>query len=67
MRWRERSKKENPKILHQKYGIYNLNVMNLDSTRRLTYTLIFDGIGVSVNILEISLDHKLYERRFGYS
>lgn len=60
-------KKKIPKHYINKYGIHNLYVMNLDLTRRLTYTLIFDGVGVSVNILEIFLDHKQYERRFGYS
>lgn len=60
-------KKKIPKYYIKKYGLHNLYVMNLDATRRLIYTLIFDGVGVSVNILEIFLDHKQYERRFGYS
>jgi hypothetical protein len=32
----------------------------------LTYTLVFDGAGVGVYVLEI-LSHKKYDRRFGYS
>jgi len=60
-------KKKIPECYIEKYDLYNLYVMDLDSSRRLTYTLIFDGAGVSVNILEIFLDHKQYEKRFGYS
>lgn len=60
-------KKKIPKYYIKKYGIYNLYVMDLDSSRRFTYTLIFNGVGITVNILEIFLDHKQYERRFGYS
>lgn len=60
-------KKKIPKYYIRKYGIYNLYVMDLDSSRRITYTLIFNGVGITVNILEIFLDHKQYERRFGYS
>lgn len=60
-------RKKFPKCYNQKHEIRNLYVMKLNSSRRLTYTLIFDGIGVSVNILEIFLSHKEYEQRFGYS
>jgi hypothetical protein len=60
-------KKKFPKCYIQEHEIRNLYVMKLNSYRRLTYTLIFDGIGISVNILEIFLSHKEYEQRFGYS
>jgi len=59
-------KKKIPKYYIEKYDLYVLYVMNLDASRRLTYTLVSDGVGVSVNILEIFLDHKEYEKRFGY-
>lgn len=59
-------RKKFPKCYIDKYEIRNLYVMNLDSSRRLTYTLLFDGVGVSLNILEIFLSHKEYEKRFGY-
>jgi len=59
-------RKKFPKCYIDKHEIRNLYVLNLDSSRRLTYTLLFDGVGVSVNILEIFLSHKEYEKRFGY-
>lgn len=60
-------KRKIPKFYIKKYGIHNLYVLDLDSSSRLTYTLLFDGAGVSIHILEIFLNHKKYERRFGYS
>ena len=59
-------KKKIPKYYIENYGIYNLYVLDLDSKSRLIYTLIANGVGVSVNILEIFVDHKEYEKRFGY-
>jgi hypothetical protein len=56
-----------PKYYVENYGVNNLFVFRLDSSRRLIYTLIRDSDGVSVNIIEIFLDHKQYENRFGYS
>jgi len=49
----------------QKYGVNNLYKFNLDSRTRLIYTLVADGTGVAVVVLEV-LDHKRYEERFGY-
>jgi hypothetical protein len=59
-------KKKFPKVYVQKYGIKNLYKYNLDRSRRLIYTLVADESGIAVIILEI-LDHKEYERRFGYN
>ena len=50
----------------QKYGVNNLYKFNLDSRTRLIYTLVADGTGVAVVVLEV-LDHKKYDERFGYS
>ena len=60
-------KKKIPKHYIRKYQLNNLYVLDLDSGRRLTYTLIFNGVGISVNIIEIFLNHKEYAKRFGYS
>ena len=60
-------KKKIPKYYMKKYELHSLYVLDLDSSSRLTYTLLADGAGVSVNILEIFLSHKKYERRFKYS
>ncbi len=59
-------RKRFPKYYVQKYGVSNLYKFNLDSRRRLIYTLVAEGKGVAVIVLEI-LDHKEYEERFGYS
>ena len=58
-------KKKFPKIYIQKYGIANLYKYNLDRSNRLTYTLVADASGIAVVVLEI-LNHKEYEKRFGY-
>lgn len=58
-------KKKFPKCCVQKYGINNLYKFNLDSRSRLIYTLVAEGTGIAVVVLEI-LDHKKYEERFGY-
>ena len=60
------AKKKFPKYYVDKYRIHNLYKMNLDSRTRLTYTLVAEEAGVAVIILEVFLDHKQYERRFGY-
>lgn len=61
-------KKKIPRYYIRKHQIHNLYVMYLDSSRRLTYTLLSDGEGgVRVIVLEIFLSHKEYEERFGYS
>lgn len=56
-----------PRFYIEKYGVTNVSVLRLDASRRLIYTWIGEASGVSVNILEIFLDHKQYEKRFGYS
>jgi len=59
-------KKKFPKIYVQKYGITNLYKYNLDRSTRLTYTIVGDESGLAVVVLEI-LNHKEYEKRFGYN
>jgi len=59
-------KKKFPKIYVQKYGITNLYKYDMDRSHRLTYTLVADESGIAVVVLEI-LNHKEYEKRFGYS
>lgn len=54
-----------PKYYVRKYGANNLYKFNLDSRRRLIYTLVADVSGVAVVALEI-LDHEKYGERFGY-
>ena len=58
-------KKKFPKIYIQKYGITNLYRYNLDKSNRLTYTIVADESGMAVVVLEI-MNHKEYEKRFGY-
>jgi hypothetical protein len=63
----DRIKKERiPKYYIEKYGINNLYRLRLDKIRRLCYTLIANEEGSKVVIIEIFLDHKSYDRRFGY-
>ena len=59
-------KRKYPRCCVQKYGVNNLYKFNLDSRTRLTYTLVAEETEVAVVILEV-LDHKKYEKRFGYS
>jgi hypothetical protein len=56
-----------PKYYVKTYGLNNLCVMELDSSKRLTYTLLSNGIGVGVYIIEVFLNHRDYDRRFGYT
>lgn len=58
-------KKKFPKIYVQRYGITSLYKYNLDASSRLTYTLVADESGTAVVMLEI-MNHKEYEKRFGY-
>ena len=58
-------KKKFPKLYIQRYGINNLYKYNLDRATRLIYTLVADKLGIAVVVLEI-LNHKEYEKRFGY-
>ena len=58
-------KKKFPESYVQKYGVRNLYKYNLDKSKRLIYTLAADESGIAVVVLEI-LNHKEYEKRFGY-
>jgi hypothetical protein len=60
-------RKQIPKHYIQKYGLKNLYVKRLDADRRLSYTLLSNGIGVGVFLLEVFLSHKDYEKRFHYT
>ena len=59
-------KKKIPTYYIKRYDLNNLYVLHLDSSRRLSYTLIYNGTGVCVVLLEIFLTHREYEKRFGY-
>jgi hypothetical protein len=54
-----------PTYYVEKWGINNLYKKDLGRDWRLTYTLVFEGSGVGVFILEI-LNHREYNKRFGY-
>jgi hypothetical protein len=54
-----------PEHYVSKYDVNNLWRLRLDSRRRLIYTLIGDRVQVSCVVLEV-LNHKDYDRRFGY-
>ena len=54
-----------PKEYSIKYGITNLWKLNLDSYWRLLYTLQGMRVQLYAIVLEV-LDHKKYDRKFGY-
>jgi hypothetical protein len=54
-----------PRYYKQTWGINNLFVVMLGPDWRLTYTLVWEGPGITAFCLEI-LTHKEYDRRFGY-
>ena len=54
-----------PGYYKQTWGINNLYVVALGPDWRLTYTLVWEGPGITALCLEI-LTHKQYDRRFGY-
>jgi Txe/YoeB family toxin of Txe-Axe toxin-antitoxin module len=54
-----------PKEYIKNYGIDNLWKYNLPNAWRLIYTIIGDEVKIVSMILEW-LDHKNYEKRFGY-
>jgi len=54
-----------PKIYIKKYGIDNLWKYDLPGAWRLLYSVAADRVKIVSIILEW-LDHKGYERRFGY-
>ena len=54
-----------PKEYIEKYGVKNLWKLNLSSFWRLIYTIKGNEIEVISVLLEV-LDHKDYDRKFGY-
>lgn len=54
-----------PKTYVQEYGINNLWRLRLDDYWRMMYTLIGEQVRIVAVILEV-LDHKEYDKRFGY-
>jgi Txe/YoeB family toxin of Txe-Axe toxin-antitoxin module len=59
-------RKENfPKEYLKKYRIDNLWKFDLSDEWRLTYSVVSDGVDIVVLIIEW-LDHREYDRRFGY-
>ncbi|OQX19172.1 MAG: hypothetical protein BWK75_05925 [Candidatus Altiarchaeales archaeon A3] len=58
-------KKQIPKEYIKKYGIDNLWKYNLPNAWRLIYSVVGDNVTVISVVIEW-MDHKKYERRFGY-
>jgi len=54
-----------PAYYSSKYDVTNLWKLNLDSFWRMTYTIIGTDVKLMTIVLEV-LDHKKYDRRFGY-
>jgi len=54
-----------PKYYVQKYGISNLWRLRLDDFWRMIYTVIGENIRIVAVVLEV-MDHKKYDKRFGY-
>lgn len=54
-----------PKYYIEKYGVNNLWRLRLDDYWRMIYTLIGEQVRIVAVILEV-LDHKEYDKRFGY-
>ena len=54
-----------PKEYIVRYGVTNLWKLNLDSYWRLIYTLEGDRVKLYAIVLEV-LDHRRYDRKFGY-
>ena len=54
-----------PRYYKQKYGINNLWRLRLDNYWRMIYTILSEEIRIEAIILEV-LNHKVYEKRFGY-
>jgi len=59
------SKEKIPKEYIEKYGVKNLWKLDLSSFWRLIYTVRGSDIEVISVLLEV-LDHKKYDRKFGY-
>ncbi len=58
-------KKLFPAYYKKKYDVTNLWRLRLDDNWRMIYTLVGDRVRIVSVILEV-LDHKKYNRRFGY-
>ena len=54
-----------PMFYVQKYGISNLWRLRLDDSWSMVYTIIGEQVRIVTVILEV-LDHKEYDKRFGY-
>lgn len=59
------SRKKIPAEYFEKHGVENLWKLNLNSFWRMIYTVHGNNIEVISIILEV-LDHKKYDRKFGY-
>ncbi|HZY94947.1 MAG TPA: hypothetical protein VFE98_08865 [Candidatus Bathyarchaeia archaeon] len=60
-------KRQWPPLYVKRDGIQNLWKFNLSRVARLVYTIVSEGNGYSVLVLEAFLNHKEYSKRFGYS
>ncbi|MCX6818348.1 MAG: type II toxin-antitoxin system RelE/ParE family toxin [Candidatus Aenigmarchaeota archaeon] len=54
-----------PKYYVNKYGINNLWKLRLDDYWRMIYTIIGEQVRIVAVILEV-MNHKEYDKRFGY-
>lgn len=59
-------KRQWPPLYVKRDGIDNLWKLNLSRAARMIYTVVSDGNGYSVLVLEAFLGHKEYDKRFGY-
>ena len=59
-------KRKWPQVYVEKYGIRNLFLVDLGRRFRLTYVIIAEGLKKIVCVIEV-VDHRAYERRFGYT
>jgi len=55
-----------PRYYRDLYGVNNLYRYQLSGEMRACYTLQKVEDGICAIILEVFMDHKTYERRFGY-
>ena len=54
-----------PAYYNAKYEVTNLWKLNLDNFWRMIYTIMGDDVKLMTIVLDV-LDHKSYDRRFGY-
>ena len=54
-----------PRYYSQRYGISNLWRLRLDDYWRMIYTLIGRKVEITAVVLDV-IDHKEYDKRFGY-